>query len=67
VFLADIWPSQREVDEAVEHSISSDMFRNTYGEVYEGDAHWRGLPVPKGDTYAWDEHSTYIQRAPYFD
>jgi len=67
VFLADIWPSQREVDEAVEHSISSDMFRKTYGEVYEGDAHWRGLPVPKGDTYAWDEHSTYIQRAPYFD
>ncbi len=67
VFLADIWPSQREVDEAVEHSISSDMFRKTYDEVYEGDAHWRGLPVPKGDTYAWDEHSTYIQRAPYFD
>jgi aconitate hydratase len=43
------------------------MFRKTYGEVYEGDAHWRGLPVPKGDTYAWDEHSTYIRRAPYFD
>jgi aconitate hydratase len=67
VFLADVWPTQREVEEAVEHSISSDMFRKTYGEVYEGDAHWRGLPVPKGDTYAWDEHSTYIQRAPYFD
>jgi aconitate hydratase A / 2-methylisocitrate dehydratase len=67
VYLADIWPSQREVDEAVERSISSDMFRKSYGEVYAGDAHWRGLPVPKGDTYAWDEHSTYIQRAPYFD
>src|SRR6266851_3132575 len=67
VFLADIWPSQREVDDAVEQSISSDMFRKSYGEVYEGDSHWRGLPVPKGDTYAWDEHSTYIQRAPYFD
>ena len=67
VFLADVWPTQREVEEAVEHSISSDMFRKSYGEVYEGDAHWRGLPVPKGDTYAWDEHSTYIRRAPYFD
>jgi aconitate hydratase len=55
------------VEEAVEHSISSDMFRKTYGEVYDGDAHWRGLPVPKGDTYAWDEHSTYIRRAPYFN
>jgi aconitate hydratase len=67
VFLADVWPTQREVEEAVEHSISSDMFRKSYSEVYEGDAHWRGLPVPKGDTYAWDEHSTYIRRAPYFD
>jgi aconitate hydratase len=67
VFLADVWPTQREVEEAVELSISSDMFRKSYGEVYEGDAHWRGLPVPKGDTYAWDEHSTYIRRAPYFD
>src|SRR5260370_964708 len=43
------------------------MFRKAYGEVEEGEAHWRGLPVHKGDTYAWDEHSTYIQRAPYFD
>ncbi len=67
VFLADVWPTQSEVEEAVEHSISSDMFRKTYGEVYDGDAHWRGLPVPKGDTYAWDEHSTYIRRAPYFN
>jgi aconitate hydratase len=67
VFLADVWPTQREVDEAAERSISSDMFRKSYGEVYEGDDHWRGLPVPKGDTYAWDEGSTYIRRAPYFD
>jgi aconitate hydratase len=43
------------------------MFRKTYGEVYEGDERWRGLPVPKGGTYAWDSASTYIRRAPYFD
>ncbi len=67
VFLADIWPSQREVDEAVQHSISSDMFRKTYSEVYAGDEHWQSLKVPKGDTYAWERDSTYIQRAPYFD
>jgi aconitate hydratase len=67
VFLADVWPTQREVEDVVEHSISSDMFRKSYSEVYEGDAHWRGLPVPQGDTYSWDEHSTYIRRAPYFD
>ena len=67
VYLADVWPSQHEVEDAVEQSISSDMFRRSYGEVYHGDDRWRGLPVPKGETYAWDESSTYIRRAPYFD
>jgi aconitate hydratase len=66
IFLADIWPSQREVEEA-ERAISSDMFRKSYGEVFEGDEQWQSLPVPEGDTYAWDRNSTYIQRAPYFD
>ena len=67
VYLADVWPTQREVEEAVQHSISSDMFRKTYSEVYAGDERWRSLKIPQGDTYAWDPHSTYIQRAPYFD
>jgi aconitate hydratase len=67
VYLADLWPSQREVEETMQKSISSDMFRRSYGEVYHGDDRWRGLPVPKGETYAWDEASTYIRRAPYFD
>jgi len=67
VYLADLWPSQREVDEAVQHSISSAMFRKSYGEVYAGDEHWQTLKVPKGETYAWDPNSTYIQRAPYFN
>jgi aconitate hydratase len=67
VYLADIWPSRSEVDEAVRKSISSDMFRRSYGEVYHGDERWRSLPVPKGETYAWDKDSTYIRRAPYFD
>jgi aconitate hydratase A / 2-methylisocitrate dehydratase len=66
VYLADIWPSQREVDEAV-RQISSDMFRKSYADVFSGDEHWRSLPVPKGDTYKWDRKSTYIRRAPYFD
>src|SRR5439155_22313085 len=67
VYLSDIWPSQREVDEAVQHSISSEMFRKTYGEVYAGDEHWQSLKCPKGDTYAWEPDSTYIRLAPYFD
>ncbi|HEY7616486.1 MAG TPA: aconitate hydratase AcnA, partial [Terriglobales bacterium] len=67
VYLRDLWPTQREVEETVRKSISSDMFRRSYGEVYHGDERWRGLLVPKGETYAWDPASTYIQRAPYFD
>ena len=67
VFLADVWPTQREVDEVVQHSISSAMFTKSYGEVFTGDEHWQSLNVPKGETYAWDNGSTYIQRAPYFD
>jgi aconitate hydratase len=67
VYLADIWPSRREVDEAIQKSITSDMFRRSYGEVYHGDDRWRSLPVPQGETYAWEKDSTYIRRAPYFD
>jgi aconitate hydratase len=67
VYLADLWPPQLEVEEAIRKSISSDMFTKSYGEVYEGDPQWRGLPVPKGETYAWEKNSTYIRRAPYFD
>ncbi len=67
VYLADIWPSQSEIKQAVAKSISSDMFRRTYSEVYEGDEHWRSLPVPKGQTYTWEKDSTYIRHAPYFE
>ncbi len=67
VYLADIWPSQREVEEAMASAITSEMFRKSYAEVYSGDERWRGLPIPKGETYAWEKGSTYIRQAPYFD
>jgi aconitate hydratase A / 2-methylisocitrate dehydratase len=67
VYLADIWPSQQEVEQTMASAITSEMFRKSYGEVYAGDERWRGLPVPKGETYAWEKDSTYIRQAPYFD
>jgi aconitate hydratase len=67
VYLNDIWPSQAEVAAVISKSISSDMFRRSYGEVYHGDDRWRGLAVPKGETYVWEQDSTYIRQAPYFD
>jgi aconitate hydratase len=67
VYLADIWPTQREVEEAVEHSVTAEMFSKSYAEVFQGDERWRGLSIPKGQTYIWEDDSTYIRRAPYFD
>jgi aconitate hydratase len=67
VYLADIWPSQSEVEQSMATAITSEMFRKSYAEVYAGDERWRGLPVPKGETYAWEKNSTYIRQAPYFD
>jgi len=67
VYLKDIWPSAREVDDVIRTSIKSAMFRTQYSEVFKGDERWSGLPVPAGDRFAWEPDSTYIRRAPYFD
>ena len=67
VFLRDIWPSQKEVADAVAASIDSEMFRQQYSTVSDGDANWQNLKFPSGDTYGWEADSTYIRKAPYFD
>jgi aconitate hydratase len=67
VYMADIWPSQREIEETMQQSITSEMFSKSYADVFQGDERWRSLAVPKGQTYAWEQDSTYIRRAPYFD
>jgi len=67
VFLKDIWPSPEEVAETVQKSVRTEMFQKEYGEVFEGDSQWNNIRVPLGDLYEWDEKSTYIKRAPYFD
>ena len=67
VYLRDLWPTQAEVNETIESAIESDMFRKSYGEVFEGDEDWNALEVPEGDNYAWDPESTYVRRPPYFE
>jgi aconitate hydratase len=67
VYLKDIWPSAQEIARTVEEAVQSDMFRSSYGEVFDGDERWNGLDVPTGDRFAWDEDSTYVRRPPYFD
>ncbi len=66
VYLKDVWPTQQEVQQAVGESVRSDMFHKEYGEVFKGDAHWTGLPVPTGDLFRWDPASTYVKHPPYF-
>jgi len=68
VYLRDIWPSQQEVNEAVESAVESEMFRNSYGDtLFEGDDNWKGIDIPEGDRYEWQDDSTYVRRAPYFE
>ena len=67
VFLRDIWPSSRDVEEEVTRSVQRGMFHEQYGNVFEGDDRWRGLDVPTGDRYAWVADSTYVKNPPYFE
>jgi aconitate hydratase len=67
VYLKDIWPSNAEVRALIDSSVTSDMFRARYGDVYKGDERWRAIPLTGGATYAWDGASTYIQNPPYFE
>ena len=67
VYLKDIWPTSAEVDEVVRKYVTGDLFQKSYADVFKGDDLWRGLKVPAGETFAWDDKSTYIQNPPYFE
>jgi aconitate hydratase len=67
VYLKDIWPGEREVQEAMLRSVQSDMFKEKYAHVFDGDERWRALPTPEGDRFDWDQSSTYIRKPPFFD
>jgi aconitate hydratase len=67
VYLRDIWPTPKEVEDTVRSSVKTEQYNKEYGEVFQGDQRWRGLKVPEGDRYIWEEKSTYIKRPPFFD
>ncbi|HLJ37665.1 MAG TPA: aconitate hydratase AcnA [Steroidobacteraceae bacterium] len=67
VRLADIWPTDGEVQELLKRSIDSQMFRTSYASVFQGDENWAGIQVPAGKSYSWDEKSTYVKHPPYFE
>ncbi|WP_069812565.1 aconitate hydratase AcnA [Streptomyces sp. TP-A0874] len=67
VYLKDIWPSEREVEDVVASAIGQEMFGSSYADVFTGDAQWQALPIPTGNTFEWDEESTYVRKPPYFE
>jgi aconitate hydratase len=67
VYLRDLWPGSKEVEEVIGSALASEMFSADYADVFTGDERWRGLPVPEGEGFAWDAGSTYVRKPPYFD
>ncbi len=67
VYLRDIWPSQKEIQEVVGANINSAMFAKSYGSVFEGDENWKNIDSPEGEIYTWADDSTYVKNPPYFE
>ena len=66
VYLKDVWPSNKEIETFINKNVKSSMFKKRYAEVFKGDKNWRAVSTSKGETYAWDNKSTYVQNPPYF-
>jgi aconitate hydratase len=66
VFLRDIWPTTREIQEFIMKYVTRELYAAKYADVFKGDANWQAVQIPAGDTYAWDDQSTYVQNPPYF-
>ncbi|UXM95104.1 aconitate hydratase AcnA [Bartonella sp. HY329] len=67
VYLKDIWPSSKEIQEFIEENITRKLFSEKYADVFKGDINWQQVKVPEGKTYAWDDNSTYVRNPPYFE
>lgn len=67
VYLKDIWPSSKEIQDFIEENITRKLFTEKYADVFKGDTHWQHVQVPDGKTYAWDDNSTYVRNPPYFE
>ena len=67
VYLRDLWPTEREIQETMLASVNAEMFREQYADVFHGDERWRALAVPSGSRFTWEPDSTYIRNPPFFD
>lgn len=67
VYLRDIWPTPKEVEDTIAAAIGSDLYKSRYADVFAGDEQWQSLPTPTGSTFEWDASSTYVRKPPYFE
>jgi len=67
VYLKDLWPTQHDVADTIQNSLSREMFQATYADVYTGDEKWAAINAPTGELFTWDDASTYVKNPPYFD
>ncbi|HWE28288.1 MAG TPA: aconitate hydratase AcnA, partial [Polyangia bacterium] len=67
IYLRDIWPTNEQIKETVRAAVKPDQYKREYGRVFDGDESWKKLMVPKGQTFAWDQQSTYVRNPPFFD
>jgi aconitate hydratase len=67
VYLKDIWPTEKEIQQTMLHSVTAEAFRQQYASVFEGDARWQKLPVPTGDNFNWEGSSTYVRKPPFLE
>ena len=67
MLLSELWPSIEEVSETIRASLTSDMFRTRYGAVFDGDEYWQQVRTESGQTYAWQDDSTYVKNPPFFE
>ncbi|PZQ82987.1 MAG: aconitate hydratase AcnA [Ancylobacter novellus] len=67
VYLKDIWPSNQEIAKFIRENVTKKMFQEKYSDVFKGDENWQKIAIPLGETYAWDDRSTYVQNPPYFE
>jgi aconitate hydratase len=67
VYLKDIWPTEKEIQQAMLHSVTSEAFRQQYASVFDGDVRWQNLPVPTGDRFQWEGDSTYVRKPPFLE
>jgi aconitate hydratase len=67
VYLRDIWPSTKEIHDLISKHVTSTQFKKSYASVFEGDANWTAIATPEGETFTWDDKSTYVKNPPYFE